>query len=397
MSNQRLYLFNPDSDLALANGDANYMAPASARQMATDLAFLPVWYADPGSAVLGASAYNLQFLREMQEHFRLPVEWTTEPEVANTAGVLPSPWGWNPSVQRRMLLLGVSAEKLPSTAALELFRQLSHRGRAVGLLPRLQLNEYFCGESQLLTVPSEWQQYVEAHETCLLKAPLSGSGKGLNWCKGVFTSFISGWCSRVDALQGGVVVEPIYNKVEDFAMEFLSDGAGQVAFAGYSLFATAGSGGYEGNLLLSDAEIEQRLSQYVPCGALQELRLRLAEELTSLLGNSYAGYLGVDMMICHFPGEVPEYRIHPCVEINLRMNMGVVARLLYDRYVYPGSTGIFRVDYCLDSKEALLAHQQMEAEHPLQIENGRVVSGYLPLVPVTARSRYRAFVVLGCV
>ncbi len=33
-----LYLFNPDSDLALANNETNYIAPASARRMAQDLA-----------------------------------------------------------------------------------------------------------------------------------------------------------------------------------------------------------------------------------------------------------------------------------------------------------------------------------------------------------------------
>lgn len=394
MSNRKLYLFNPDSDLALANGDANYMPPASARQMATDLALLPAWYADPGSAVLGASAYNLAFLKEMQLRLPLPVEWMTEPEVANAGALTPLPWGWNPAVRKRMLHLGVAAESLPSSADLELFRTLSHRGRAVELLPKLQLSDCFCGESLLLTMPSEWQPFVESHETCLLKAPLSGSGKGLNWCRGTYTSFMSGWCSRVDALQGGVVGEPIYNKVEDFAMEFLSDGVGRVVFAGYSLFATGSGGAYEGNLLLPDAAIEQRLSQRVPPGALQALRLRLEAELSLLLGNSYAGYLGVDMMICRFEGEEPEYRIHPCVEINLRMNMGVVARLLYDRYVQPGSQGVFRVDFCSSVGEALSAHRQMEEAHPLQIEGGRLTSGYLPLVPVTAQNRYRAFVLL---
>lgn len=394
MSNRKLYLFNPDSDLALANGDASYMAPASARQMAEDLALLPAWYAEPDSVVLGASAYNQTFLKEMQERFPLPVTWITEPEVAASDGLIPSPWGWNPSVRKRLSLLGVKAEHLPSPEMLVMLRHLSHRERAVELLPRLQLNESFCGESRLLTAPSDWQPFVEAHETCLLKAPLSGSGKGLNWCKGVFTSFIAGWCGRVSALQGGVVGEPIYNKVEDFAMEFFSDGVGQVTFAGYSLFVTAGSGAYEGNLLLSGEEIERRLSQYVPSGALQELRLRLAAELSVLLGTSYTGYLGVDMMICGFPGEVPEYRIHPCVEINLRMNMGVVARLLYDRYLHPGSCGLFRVDYTDAPGEALQVHRQMEKEHPLQIADGRLVSGYLPLVPVTVRSRYRAWVLL---
>lgn len=394
MSNRKLYLFNPDSDLALANGDANYMPPASARQMATDLALLPVWYAEADSAVLGASAYNLAFLREMQQRFPLPVEWMTEPEVANAGMLTPSPWGWNRAVRKRLSLLGVAAESLPSLEALEAYRHLSHRGRAVELLPRLQLSDCFCGESFLLTAPSEWQAFVEAHETCLLKAPLSGSGKGLNWCRGTFTSFVSGWCSRVSALQGGVVGEPIYNKVEDFAMEFFSDGSGRVAFAGYSLFATGSGGAYEGNLLMANEEAERRLSHYVPQGALQELRLRLEAELTLLLGSSYTGYLGVDMMICRFEGEVPEFRIHPCVEINLRMNMGVVARLLYNRYVHPDSCGMFRVEFCSSAGEALSAHRQMEEAHPLQIDHGRVVSGYLPLVPVMAQSRYRAFVVL---
>ena len=39
----KLYLFNPDSDLALANNESNYIAPASARRMAQDMALLPIF------------------------------------------------------------------------------------------------------------------------------------------------------------------------------------------------------------------------------------------------------------------------------------------------------------------------------------------------------------------
>ena len=35
----KLYVFNPDTDMALANNEENYMAPASACRMAQDLAF----------------------------------------------------------------------------------------------------------------------------------------------------------------------------------------------------------------------------------------------------------------------------------------------------------------------------------------------------------------------
>ena len=69
--------------MALASGETNYMAPASARQMASDLALLPMWYADAGSAVLAPSAYNADFLKTKSELLSMDVALLTEPEVAD--------------------------------------------------------------------------------------------------------------------------------------------------------------------------------------------------------------------------------------------------------------------------------------------------------------------------
>lgn len=106
MIKRSLYIFNPDHDLALASGDVNYMPPASARQMAADLALLPVWYASPESAVLAPSAYNLDFLREMQQHLSLPVELMTEPEVASEENLQPMPWGVEPGFEKEVAAFG---------------------------------------------------------------------------------------------------------------------------------------------------------------------------------------------------------------------------------------------------------------------------------------------------
>ena len=373
MTKKALYIFNPEHDLALASGETNYMAPASARRMASELALLPMWYVEEGSAVLASSAYNLGYVKKIQELLGLSVDLMTEPE--------------------RLSGLGVDEALLPSMEQLNGLREYSHRSKAVSLLPELQLNEYFCGESYYLKTQEEWKTFVEERECCLLKAPLSGSGKGLNWCKGIFTPFISGWCTRVAASQGGIIAEPIYNKVEDFAMEFYSDGTGEVTFMGYSLFHTGKSGMYEGNRLLSNEAIWKQLSQYVPSKVLTDLENCLKYRLSALVGTVYKGYLGVDMMICRFPeNEKPVFRIHPCVEINLRMNMGVVARFLYDRYVRSGSTGRFVIDYHPSEGEALQEHERMSATYPLEIREGRVYSGYLPLVPVHRRSCYRAWI-----
>lgn len=393
MTKKALYLFNPEHDLALASGETNYMAPASARRMASELALLPMWYAEEGSAVLAPSAYNLDYVKKIQELLGLSVDLITEPELAIEQDLDIRPWGWDVALRKRLSVLGVDEVLLPSMGQLNDLREYSHRSKAVALLPELQLNEYFCGESYYLKTPEEWKRFVEGRKECLLKAPLSGSGKGLNWCKGIFTPFISGWCTRVAASQGGVIAEPIYNKVEDFAMEFYSDGAGELTFVGYSLFHTGKSGMYEGNRLLSNGAIRKQLAQYVPLEALMDLENCLKYRLSALVGTVYKGYLGVDMMICRFPeNEKPVFRIHPCVEINLRMNMGVIARFLHDRYVRPGSTGRFVIDYHPSEGEALQEHERMSATYPLESREGRVYSGYLPLVPVHKRSCYRAWI-----
>lgn len=393
MTKKALYIFNPEHDLALASGEANYMAPASARRMASELALLPMWYAEEGSAVLAPSAYNLDYVKKIQELLGLSVDLITEPELAIEPDLDIRPWGWDVALRKRLSVLGVDEVLLPSMGQLNDLREYSHRSKAVALLPELQLNECFCGESYYLKTPEEWKRFVEGRKECLLKAPLSGSGKGLNWCKGIFTSFISGWCTRVAASQGGVIAEPIYNKVEDFAMEFYSDGAGELTFVGYSLFHTGKSGMYEGNRLLSNEAIRKQLAQYIPLEALMDLENCLKYRLSALVGTVYKGYLGVDMMICRFPeNEKPVFRIHPCVEINLRMNMGVIARFLHDRYVRPGSTGRFVIDYHPSEGEALQEHERMSATYPLESREGRVYSGYLPLVPVHKRSCYRAWI-----
>lgn len=251
--------------------------------------------------------------------------------------------------------------------------------------------ECTCGEHTLLNNIADCERTVNAMHACLLKVPWSGSGKGLNWCLHGFTKPVSNWCERVLREQGCLTAEPIYNKVKDFALEFYSDGQGEVRFAGYSVFSTNEHGAYTGNLLASDGQIEESIACCLPLEKLTGIREALRAELASIYGNTYTGYLGVDMMVCRSDKE-NGYRVHPCVEINMRMNMGVVARLFYDRFVAPGSKGCFAVEYVPDNETLRARHEQDMHDYPLTVEQGRLASGYLPLVPVTGKSCYRAYV-----
>ena len=187
------------------------------------------------------------------------------------------------------------------------------------------------------------------------------------------------------------MAEPVFDRVLDFALEF-EIRSGNIEFIGYSLFKTASSGAYSGNYLISDGAIEQRLSSYIPISLLHHVRELVQQNLSSRFFD-YSGYVGVDMMICRdINDSVVEYKIHPCVEINLRMNMGIVSQIIYNNFIEPGSEGCYSVEYFKKEASALVFHEKMQREKPLIIENGKVVSGYLALTPVTPATHYVAFV-----
>ena len=392
MASPGIYLFNPDNDLALANFGINYTPPASAAKIAADLAFLPAWYAPEGARVVAEGIDHKWFLDEMDSMLPLHISLIPFSHIPYVQGEKIIPWGWNPALQRRLLDTGVFPENVPQRKALTLLRDYSGRRYAVKMLRELkQKSRLFCGESHFFSTRDEALSFLSARQgDSVLKMPYSGSGKGLIWIKGGITDKQADWCERVIHTQGGVVAEPVFDKVQDFAMEFEKEN-GTVVFSGYSLFSSASSGAYAGNRLMGDTAIEQVLSGYIDPFALQRLKKELIRKLAGYFP-SYNGFLGVDMMICQTPNG---YSVHPCVEINMRMNMGIVAHRFHERFVHKEIAGDFRIKYFKKDGEALSFCRKMKRQHPLAIDDERITSGFLALNPVNASTRYIAFVQIG--
>ena len=399
----KTYIFNPDSDLALANGDANYLPPRSARRMADDLSLLPAWYADEGDAVLIPSSDVIYYWSKTLSNniLRSEIKWITNKESLPSQPL--SPWGWNAALVKQMKVRGLGDEHLPSVEEMEALRALSSRRMAVEVLKALMQNlsgtHRLIGEAAFCVTEEEIAQQVTSYPTTMLKAPWSSSGKGLRRGQGEYAPPLSGWCARTLAQQGAVVVEPLYRKVKDFAMEFYSAGDGApLTFVGYSRFVTDANGSYEGNLLMADEEIERELSTYVSREALHSVRAMLQELIGERIGADYRGYVGVDMMVCLVKRENQKWDmcLHPCVEINLRMNMGVVAHIFYERYVAKGCRGRFVVDYYPTPEALREAHRQRMEEAPLQLSpEGRICKGYLPLTPVGRETQYLVWALIS--
>lgn len=432
-----LYLFNPDNDLALANNDDNYRSPASARKMGSDLTPLMGWIAGDGDFLLFPENTTWQpdmplypdlkscSLPELHEEFEKDQKrWLniqhngSIPQPKNHTQkenpikffnsitkhlygndlLKPNkiiPWGWNPSLVRQLTNAGIDTSLLPSSKVLEEIKHVSHRSQSVKALRFIrnnaseELKNILCGKSYEIFSEKELKQLIETPgKEWLLKAPLSGSGRGLIRSMGHYKHPVSGWCKNTLEMQGSVILEPYYNKVCDFAMEFRTLENCTIHFAGYSLFETNAHGSYTRNILMTDKAITSLICNYgFKEQYLKELQHILSQILSKITKDVYQGWLGVDMMICMENGH---YRIHPCVEINARFTMGVFSRLFYDRYITPGVKGSFGIRF--SPKNGALLQYAAEAFHknPLRICNNRFTSGWLALTPVTENTRFLA-------
>lgn len=329
-----LRLFNPEHDIALAANLSNFTAPHAARQLRRDLGFLPVLWANQGDAVLVddvASSYkSLQKTAIALKRYcgvSLPdIGDMLIDKLGDKTPAAVSPWGWDKALKAQLKRNGVNEGILPSDKQIDIIRELSHRRTSSAVLARLRMDGTV-GESCECTTVADVEACVKTHNMAVLKAPWSSSGRGLRFVectgKGGLLPSVTGWVRNVISAQGCVMVEPYYNKVKDFGMEFVAHGDGCVSYEGLSLFHTA-NGAYKGNILGTESWKMASLGAFAPAELIYKIKDLLCSELERCLAGRYTGPLGVDMMVVADAGG-ERYLLHPCVEINLRRTMGHVA------------------------------------------------------------------------
>ena len=377
----KLHIFNPENDLALADGGANYCPTPAAAYIAYDLASLPLWFAGEQDCVVLPDDLHYEYCKWVSSLFSVARPFDNERTSAVAQCV---PWGWSPQIKRRLRVMGFEGI-LPNDESISAIRELSNRRSSIKILSALKEQGIDIPPLPLYcTSPSDVASFVNSRPRCVIKAPWSGSGKGIAWGIGRVETPMENFYKGVIRRQGGVVCEEFLNGKVEFAMEFFTDG-NNVSFAGYSLFKSF-KGSYSGNVLATDSDIEQFLSQYIPLAHLVKVKETLPCILRSMLcACGYAGYLGVDMMIYENDGVL---RLNPCMELNLRMNMGMVSRMFFDRFVAEECKGEYRVSFFRKQGEAYAAHIADKVAFPLELDNGRIKSGYINLSPITQNSRY---------
>ena len=335
----KLLVFNPEHDLALAANLSNFTAPHAGRQLRADLGFIPAIWAAANDFVLVENVEDAErrFLRLTRRPFG---RFIAKELLCKLQFSAVDVWGWDLAIRAYLLRWGVDAAVMPTVTQIDAIRQLSHRCYAMQLLERLQMPGTIgrsCETDQMEMIADR----LQSGEHLVVKAPWSSSGRGVRFMEGDMNIYDKGWVRHVIEKQGSVMVEPYYNKVKDFGMEFVSDGKGLVSYVGLSLFQTS-NGAYTGNILASEDEKEHMISRYISVDLLKAIRQKICTMMGLLLKGRYAGAFGIDMMVVR-RDDGDGFLLHPCVEINLRRTMGHVAISLTEHC--SGLPKLMRIEY----------------------------------------------------
>ena len=289
---KQIYIFNPEHDLCIANGDPNFVPPRSA---------------------VGFAKENI----DLSEHLKRP----------NKQRRQIIPWGWNHSLKKRLINEGIAPAILPSEDELQFIHTHSRREFALDVHSLISHEHPQVIEPDYRIIAkniNEIEIFISTNGSAVLKSPLSGSGKGIRFVKERLSESDEGWCRRTLDKQGSVIVEQRFEIIKECAMLFECHYDG-IDFIGYSLFESR-NGAYSRNILASNEEIEDIIAGYIP----RETLIAVREDLTAILADTlvghYEGFLGVDQIICQPDSPV----FIPVSEINLRMTMGLIARNRYD-------------------------------------------------------------------
>lgn len=273
----KLHIFNPEHDISLAQNNPNQTPSRAALQIRNDLDFIPYIWAAQGDVVLVndvMKAYEaVEKLRLKDKNVSFIDADILEKYSDEIDAILP--WGWDCAIKEHLKRLGISQTLLPSSKQLSEIRNLNNRKASINWLLFLKAHLPYA------TTVGEAYYYNNINDLCakakeigkaVIKAPWSGSGRGLRFTDRNISTVHLNWAKNIITHQQGIILEPYYNKVQDFAMEFYIEG--EVKYCGLSIFQSL-HGAYTGSIIDTEERKRKFLSKYVDIELLDTIKLTL--------------------------------------------------------------------------------------------------------------------------
>lgn len=391
----RLYIFNPGHEEALAHsGASSYTPKREVQQMMSDLAHLMLLLADPEDYV---AILDRNGSLNIVNHQGQPVEIKHLPPLHLT------PWAIEEHLHRAITQKAVSLGiRLTTPIVSREYLALSHRASATRLMNRfiergwalksISPQWVYASGSSILELRSLLERYsTQGYRRLMSKRPFTSSGRGvLPVDLPIEEAMFSSLCSQCRR-SGGISLEPWLNIAQDWAIEYYYTPQ-EIKYIGLSYFQTKNnSGSYEGNLLATDEELQRLFVGHIGQKRWSELREIHCDFLRGELGENYTGYIGIDMCLY-----IDENRLHlnPAVEINVRCTMGVLAHQAFRKHIAHLSSNS-QARYNLALKFYPKQGEALES-YRTHLTTSASASPTIPLTIPSSESHFYAYLVSSC-
>ena len=409
-----VYWFDPSCESQVIHPGFTPSRPV--RQLAGDLASLPLFLCAPDDVVLVPQRPSLGFLRRLrQAGYSIPELVEYRPgyplggELTQRKVHSLRPWGWSPEVEH------IAAPLRPQLSVPQAWREewrplysKAWSAAALGDFLRAHPEEWLGGEQVTgvgcITAAAIKEQVARCAATgwaqVVVKAGFGAAGQGqVQLTPAAVRPDQWAQVERLLAEQGEVVVEPWLDKVVDLSAQLEISAPGQARLVGWTRFFTDQRGQYRGSFVSQPtAGLDQELRRFLSGEGRDQRRLsRLFETLGEFLSarmaaSGYVGPVGVDALVFRQQGSL---RLKPIVEINPRFTMGRVA-LGLGRQINAARTALWLIlnrreveSAGLGDLAAFAAH--LEERHPVERKGDHLSRGVLC---TTDPSQAQAFVTL---
>jgi len=405
MAKANIYYFNPTCELAVANGSFSYQPPLLLQEMERDLAILPFAFCTKDDFVLTENLPSASFLKLLTDAgFNLPkfcllTDLESLPKDSINAIF---PWGWSSAAHFKLKHLkekcSGSFKISPTFNWSSECKLLFERSTSLNFLNGILNNnppDWFIGKEmngQEVASCDEIDLLLEKYSPLVLKAPLSSSGRGIQIIrKTKLNTSNKQWISGVLKQQNYLIAEPYLEKLMDISFQFEISKDSEIKYLGHSIFETNSNGQYIGTL------IRPNLKKYANEENIPKLEFMIEETAnvlksamkTSAYPKIHRGFIGVDALIFR---SQDSNMMQPCIEINSRMNMGILTMFIEKR-IHPKSEGKFELFYGSEGDFEAFASKQLKTNQPI-FKEGFLYSGFLPLVESTKKSKFGAYISL---
>jgi len=406
MAKADIYYFNPTCELAVANGSFSYMPPLLLQEMERDLSILPFIFGSDGDYVIIEDLPASGFIQNLKNAgFVLPnfcrlaeLEALPTDSFENLY-----PWGWSPAAHFKLKNLKEKCSDEFKESPVFCWQTDHHllfeRSTSLNFLETI-LNdnppEWFISQAltgKKVTSCDEIEILLKKHLPLVLKAPISSSGRGIQIVRGkLLNASKRQWISGILKQQNYLIAEPFLEKLTDISFQFRILSGSDVDYLGFSIFETNTNGQYKKTFLNPELKTilpEENMNE------LEEMIRTTANLLKRALGKSvysslHRGFLGVDALIFKHQGKLI---MQPCLEINSRMNMGVLS-LFIEEKIHQDARGQFELYYGSTGEYDKL-EKELTRLTPPKIKDGKLYSGFLSLIEPVMHKKFGAYISVG--